>query len=48
MYTLTGVTKRYRKGRSTSTAVQDLNLTIGDGEWLAVQGRTGHGKSTPS
>jgi putative ABC transport system ATP-binding protein len=46
MYTLTGVTKRYRKGRSTITAVQDLNLTISDGEWLAVQGRTGHGKTT--
>jgi putative ABC transport system ATP-binding protein len=46
MYQLTGVAKRYHKGRRTVTAVQDLDLTIGDGEWLAVQGRTGHGKST--
>ncbi len=27
-------------------AVRDLDLTISDGEWLAVQGRTGHGKPT--
>jgi putative ABC transport system ATP-binding protein len=46
MYQLTGVAKRYRKRRRTVTAVQDLTLTIDDGEWLAVQGRTGHGKST--
>jgi putative ABC transport system ATP-binding protein len=46
VYQLTGVTKHYRKGRSTVAAVQDLTLTIGDGQWLAVQGRTGHGKST--
>jgi putative ABC transport system ATP-binding protein len=46
MYRLTGVTKLYLKGRRTVPAVRDLNLTIEDGEWLAVQGRTGHGKST--
>ena len=46
MYTLTGVTRLYHKGRRTVAAVQDLDLTIGDGQWLAVQGRTGHGKST--
>ena len=46
MYQLTGVAKLYRKGRRTVAAVQDLDLTICDGEWLAVQGRTGHGKST--
>jgi putative ABC transport system ATP-binding protein len=46
VYTLTGVTKLYQKGRRTVPAVRDLDLTIGDGEWLAVQGRTGHGKST--
>jgi putative ABC transport system ATP-binding protein len=46
MYKLTGVTKLYRKGRRTIAAVTGLDLVIGDGEWLAVQGRTGHGKST--
>jgi ABC-type lipoprotein export system ATPase subunit len=46
VYQLTGVTKLYRKGRHTVRAVNGLGLTIGDGEWLAVQGRTGHGKST--
>jgi putative ABC transport system ATP-binding protein len=46
VYELTGVTKLYRKGRTTVPAVRDLQLVIGDGEWLAVQGRTGHGKTT--
>jgi len=46
VYQLTRVAKRYHKGRRTVAAVQDLDLTIDDGEWLAVQGRTGHGKST--
>jgi putative ABC transport system ATP-binding protein len=46
MYQLTGVTKLYHKGRETVPAVDGLDLTIGDGEWLAIQGRTGHGKST--
>jgi len=46
MYNLTGVTKLYQKGRHTVPAVRDVNLVIEDGEWLAVQGRTGHGKST--
>jgi putative ABC transport system ATP-binding protein len=46
VYQLTGLTKQYRKGRHTVPAVRDLTLTISDGQWLAVQGRTGHGKST--
>jgi putative ABC transport system ATP-binding protein len=46
VYKLTGVTRLYRKGRRAVPAVQDLDLVIGDGEWLAVQGRTGHGKTT--
>jgi len=46
MYKLSGVTKLYQKGRRNVPAVGGLNLVIGDGEWLAVQGRTGHGKST--
>jgi putative ABC transport system ATP-binding protein len=46
MYQLTGVTRLYAKGGRTVPAVRDLDLVIEDGEWLAVQGRTGHGKST--
>jgi putative ABC transport system ATP-binding protein len=46
MYTLTDITKTFRKGRHTVTAVQDLDLTIAEGEWLAIQGRTGSGKTT--
>jgi len=46
LYTLTDVNKIYQKGRRTVPALRDVNLTIADGEWLAVQGRTGHGKTT--
>src|SRR5580692_9634809 len=46
MYQLTDVKKDYHKGRTTVQALQGVNLEIGDGEWLAIQGPTGHGKST--
>ena len=46
MYKLTGVTKAYQKGRTTIAALQGVDLVIEDGEWLAVQGPTGHGKTT--
>ena len=46
LYSLTGVTKTYQKGRRPVTALRDLDLQIRAGEWLAIQGRTGHGKST--
>ena len=46
MYQLTDVTKTYPKGRRTVTALDCANLTVRDGEWLAIQGPTGHGKST--
>jgi putative ABC transport system ATP-binding protein len=46
MYALSNVTKNYQQGRRTIPALRGLNLAIGDGEWLAVQGRTGHGKTT--
>jgi putative ABC transport system ATP-binding protein len=45
-YRLTDVTKSYQKGRSTVYALRDVNLVIKEGEWLAVQGRTGHGKTS--
>jgi len=46
MYKLSGVTKNYRKGRGMVAALRGVDLVIEDGEWLAVQGPTGHGKST--
>ena len=46
MYKLTGVTKRYQKGRATVDALAGVDVVIEDGEWLAIQGPTGHGKST--
>jgi putative ABC transport system ATP-binding protein len=46
MYTLTGVSKTFHKGHQAIPAVQDVSLAIGDGEWLTIQGRTGHGKTT--
>jgi putative ABC transport system ATP-binding protein len=46
MYKLTGVTKDYPKGRQTVHALRGVDLEIQDGEWLAIQGPTGHGKST--
>jgi putative ABC transport system ATP-binding protein len=46
MYTLTGVTKTYPKGRGMVTALDSVDLTIADGDLLAIQGPTGGGKST--
>jgi putative ABC transport system ATP-binding protein len=46
MYKLSSVTKNYAKGRSMVAALRGVDLVIEDGEWLAVQGPTGQGKST--
>jgi putative ABC transport system ATP-binding protein len=46
MYSLIGVTKTYKKGRGSVQALRGVDVTIEDGEWLAIQGPTGHGKST--
>ncbi len=46
MYKLTNVTKDYLKGRQTVHALRGVDLELADGEWLAIQGPTGHGKST--
>src|SRR5579859_3804211 len=46
MYALKNVSKNYRKGSQVIQAVRDLTLDIQDGEWLSIQGKTGHGKTT--
>jgi putative ABC transport system ATP-binding protein len=46
MYRLADVTKDYPNGRGVVHALRGVNVVIGDGEWLAIQGPTGHGKST--
>jgi len=46
MYTLTQVAKTYHNGSREIPAVRDITMDISDGEWLAIQGRTGHGKTT--
>jgi putative ABC transport system ATP-binding protein len=46
MYTLTDVTRMYRKGRETVAALDGVDAVISDREWLAIQGPTGHGKTT--
>ena len=46
MYQLTGVTKDYPKGRTKVAALRGVDVTIGNGEWLSIQGPTGHGKTT--
>jgi putative ABC transport system ATP-binding protein len=46
MYKLSGVTKDYQKGRQSVAALRGVDLVIEDRDWLAIQGPTGHGKST--
>jgi putative ABC transport system ATP-binding protein len=44
MYRLSGVTKEYDHGQVV--ALRGVDLVLQDGDWLAVRGPTGHGKST--
>ena len=46
MYELRNVTKLYRKGRATIKALDDVSLSLAQGEFLAIQGPTGQGKTT--
>jgi putative ABC transport system ATP-binding protein len=46
MYKLTSITKDYQKGRGVVHALRGVTVEIPDGEWMSIQGPTGHGKST--
>ena len=46
MYRLTGVTKRYTRGKEAVEALRGIDLAIEDGDQLVIQGPTGGGKST--
>ncbi|WP_330338133.1 ABC transporter ATP-binding protein [Streptomyces sp. NBC_00557] len=46
MYELRNVTKRYTRGKDTVHALDGVDLAIGDGDRLVIQGPTGGGKST--
>ncbi len=46
MIQLQNIAKTYRKGASTIHALQDFNLEIDTGEYVAITGTSGSGKST--
>jgi putative ABC transport system ATP-binding protein len=46
MYRLTNVTKTYRQGKREVRALDAVTLQIADGDYFAIQGQTGGGKST--
>lgn len=46
MVEVTGVTRVFRSAGTTVRAVDDVSLTIGRGEFMAVVGRSGSGKTT--
>ncbi|UMO88327.1 MacB family efflux pump subunit [Pectobacterium sp. PL64] len=43
---LTGITRRFSNGEQEVTVLKDINLTINQGEMVAIVGASGSGKST--
>lgn len=43
---LENVSKAYGSGAAETHAVSDVSITVERGEWLAIMGPSGHGKST--
>ena len=46
MYEIKGLTKQYKGKKAVVDALSGVDVTIPDGDMLAIQGPTGHGKST--
>jgi putative ABC transport system ATP-binding protein len=46
MYEIKELTKQYKRGKETVHALRGVDVEIKDGDMLAIQGPTGHGKST--
>ena len=46
MLTLQNVTKSFKTPAGDVTAVNDVTLTVADGEFVAIVGKSGSGKST--
>jgi putative ABC transport system ATP-binding protein len=46
LFELRGVSRNYRRGDSVVHAVNGIDLTIGTGEFIALEGPSGSGKST--
>lgn len=46
MITVTGLTKTFKDGPRETRVLRGIDLTVGDGEFVAIMGRSGAGKST--
>jgi putative ABC transport system ATP-binding protein len=46
MFEIKGLTKQYKRGKETVDALRGVDVVIPDGDMIAIQGPTGHGKST--